>query len=200
MGKRARLPSPDCTRIAILGLLCRHGEKHGYELRRLIEAQHINDISNVQFGSIYAALKRLGADGFVEEVGRSQEGGRPARTTYRVTKLGKKELRRLLADAFLNAEQPERPVDLAVHFSGLLPVEDVAELLERRIEALDAYHAGIERLVAATEHPDPPVHELIDAMADHFGSVNRVERQWSERVLARVRSGGYRTGSVELAE
>ena len=200
MGKRARLPSPDCTRIAILGLLCRHGAQHGYELRRLIEKQHIDALSNVQFGSIYAALKRLATDGFVEDVGQSREGGRPARTTYRITKLGKQELRRLLELAFVDATQPERPVDLAVHFSGLLPVDAVARLLESRLRNLDAFATAIDHAVASTEHPDPAVHELIAAMSDHFHSVNRVEREWSARVLASVHAGAYRTGRVELSE
>src|SRR5438477_352481 len=100
MSTRSRLPSPDCTRIAILGLLCRHGPQHGYELRKLIVDQHIHEISDVQLGSIYAALKRLSQDGLVEELGHSRSGNRPTRTTFRITDLGKKELRSLIGDAF----------------------------------------------------------------------------------------------------
>src|SRR6185295_7498930 len=120
MSTRGRLPSPDCTRIAILGLLCRHGAQHSYELRKRIVDQHLNDISNVQLESIYAALKKLSAEGLVEPRGQSRSGNRPTRTTFAITKLGKKELHTLIEKAFTDAQQPERPVDLAVHFSGLL--------------------------------------------------------------------------------
>src|SRR5690349_17018570 len=112
MSTRGRPPSPDCTRITILGLLCRHGPQHGYELRKRIVDQRINDISNVQLGSIYAALKKLAVEGLVEQRGHSREGNRPTRTTFAITELGKNELRTLIADAFTDPQQPERPVDL----------------------------------------------------------------------------------------
>src|SRR5437773_11594761 len=100
MSTRGRLPSPDCTRIAILGLLCRDGAKHRYELRKLIENQHIDGLADIQFGSIYAALKRLRDEGYLKEHRPSQEGNRPAKTTYGITQLGKKELRSLIERAF----------------------------------------------------------------------------------------------------
>ncbi len=124
------MPSADCTRIVILGLLCRHGPQYGYELRKRIVDQNLNDLADVQLGSIYAALKKLAREGLLEEHERSRAGNRQTRTAFRVTELGRKELRSLIEHAFENGEQPERPVDLAVHFSGLLPQDEVVELLE----------------------------------------------------------------------
>jgi DNA-binding PadR family transcriptional regulator len=195
---RVRRSSSDCTRIAVLGLLCRHGARHGYELRQLIRAQHIDDISDVQLGSIYATLKRLVADGAVEPAGTAVERG-PARTSYRITAVGRKELRRLLEGAFVDPEQPERPIDLAIHFSGLLPVNDVVELLTKRIDALRAYRRRARHLVTTTEHPDPAVGELIAAIGDHFLRVNEIELDWSKRMLAQVRRGAFRTGAMKLS-
>jgi len=198
MSARGRLPSPDCTRIAILGLLCRHGVQHGYELRKRIVDQHINDICDVQLGSIYAAIKRLAEDGFVEKQGETRSGNRPTRSMFRITDVGKKELRSLITHAFLDPQQPERPVDLALHFSGLLTVEDVADLLEQRLRALEGFAALIER-GTKVRHDDPAVRELIRDIPDHFRRINRAEVAWTKRVLENARSGAYRTGSVELA-
>lgn len=199
MSTRGRLPSPDCTRIAILGLLCRHGPQYGYELRKRIEEQNLNDIADVQLGSIYAALKRLADEGLVEPHGVSRSGNRPTRTTFQITVLGKKELRSLIAHAFTDAQQPERPVDLAVHFSGLLSLEDVVALLEARLEALEKYARVIARTTKATRHDDPAVREIIRDIPAHFVQINRAEVAWTKRVLAAARRGAYRTGSAELA-
>jgi len=199
MSTRGRLPSPDCTRIAILGLLCRHGPQHGYELRKRIVDQHINDISNVQLGSIYAALKKLSTEGLAEQRGRSREGKRPTRTTFAITDLGKKELHSLIANAFTDPQQPERPIDLAVHFSGLLDLEEVIVLLEERLHALDGFGSAIDRAQRSTAHEDPAVLEIVRDLSDHFRRVNRAELAWTNRVLENARSGAYRTGRVELS-
>jgi len=198
MSTRGRLPSPDCTRIAILGLLCRHGPQHGYELRKRIVDQHINDISNVQLGSIYAALKKLAGEDLVRQSGHSRSGNRPTRTTFAITTLGKKQLNALIADAFLDPQQPERPVDLAVHFSGLLRLEDVVDLLEQRVRALESYGSVITRAETTTMHDDPAVRELIRDLSDHFHRINRAELAWTKRILDNARAGAYRTGPVEL--
>ena len=199
MSTRGRLPSPDCTRIAILGLLCRHGDQHGYELRTRIVDQNINDIADVQLGSIYAALKKLGDEGLVEKVGETRSGNRPTRSMFRITEAGSKELRALIGHAFLDPTQPERPVDLALHFSGLLGVEDVVDLLEQRLAALTKFGAAIDRAAKTTEHDDPAVRELIRDIPDHFRRVNRAELAWTKAVLANARSGAYRTGRPKLA-
>jgi DNA-binding PadR family transcriptional regulator len=198
MGNRARLPSPDCTRIAILGLLCRHGPQHGYELRKLVVEQHIDEISDIQLGSIYAALKRFAQEGLVEQQGRSRSGNRPTRTMFRITDLGKKELRTLVADAFTDPQQAERPVDLALHFSGLLEVDDVVELLEERLMMLEKFAKLIERATKSTRHDDPAVRDLIRDIPDHFRRINRAEIAWTKHVLDNARNGAYRTGPVHL--
>ena len=198
MSKRGRAPSPDCTRIAVLGLLCRHGAQHGYELRKRIVEQHINDIADVQLGSIYAALKKLADEGLVDKVGETQSGNRPTRSMFHITEVGKKELRSLIAGAFTDPAQPERPVDLALHFSGLLGIDDVVDLLQQRLSALEQFAAAIDR-AATVSHDDPAVRELIRDIPDHFRQINRAELAWTKRVLANARSGAYRTGPAELA-
>lgn len=199
MGTRGRTSSPDCTRIAILGLLCRHGAQHGYELRKRIVDQHLDDIADVQLGSIYAAFKKLAHEGLLEKVGEARSGNRPTRSMFRITAVGRKELRSMLADAFRDPSQPERPVDLAVHFSGLLGLDEVIGLLEERVAALHGLSRVIDRTAESTKHDDPAVRDLIRDISDHFRTVNRAELAWAKRVLARAREGAYRIGDVELA-
>ena len=161
--------------------------------------QHIHEISDVQLGSIYAALKRLAQDGLVKEQGRTQSGNRPARTMFKITQLGKNHLRSLMTDAFADPRQAERPVDLAVHFSGLLSINEVSDLLEQRVAALERFGRAIDRAARSTKHEDPAVGELIRDTPDHFRRINRAELAWTKHVLANARKGAYRTGRAELA-
>jgi DNA-binding PadR family transcriptional regulator len=184
--------------MALLGLLCRYGPRYGYELRSLIKEQNLDRIADVQFGSIYSVLKRLERDGLVAEVGRSRAGNRPERVAFDVTEDGRKELRRLVGDALCDPGQAERPVDIALHFSGLLPLDEVAGLLKARLQALDDYHRRLIREKERTTHPHPGVKALIEDISAHFVAVNKAERVWTEKVLARVGAGGYPTPGKTL--
>lgn len=184
--------------MAVLGLLARHGPQHGYQLRKLIEAQNIDHFSNVQLGSIYATLKRAAADDLVEAQGIERALGRgPARTVFAITDAGRNELVELITRSTVAVEQPERPVDLALHFSSLLSIEVVVDLLERRLAALEDYQRALARLVDGTEHPSAGVQELIRDIGEHFATINRAEHEWARHVLACARDGGYRVTATE---
>jgi DNA-binding PadR family transcriptional regulator len=186
--------------MAVLGLLARHGPQHGYQLRKLIERQNIDRFSNVQLGSIYASLKRLTCDGLVA-VRSTELGGRgPARAVHAITKDGRRELERLIARSFVSVEQPERPVDLALHLSSLLAQEAVISLLEERRDALKKHQRGVERLVASTEHPQEAVRDLIRDIGEHFLAMDRADQEWTERVLRNVRRGRYRVDPSSAGE
>jgi len=179
--------------MAVLGLLARHGAQHGYQLRKLIEAQNIDQFSNVQLGSIYATLKRAAADGLVEVQRTEPAPGRgPARTVFAITKHGRDELFELITRSMIAVEQPERPVDLALHLSSLLPIDVVVDLLERRLAVLKDQQRAFARLVGATEHPSVGVQQLIRDIGQHFATINRAEHEWTRHVLACARDGGYR--------
>jgi DNA-binding PadR family transcriptional regulator len=177
--------------MALLGLLCRFGPCYGYELRVLIERQNLHRVADVRYGSIYAALKRLARDKLVVEVERSRAGNRPERVAFEVTDEGRAALRTLLSDAIRDPGQAERPVDIALHFSGLLDLDEVESLIRTRMANLGAYHAAITRAPDPSPHPDPGMQALLEDIREHFVAVNRAERAWTETVLARVKAGGY---------
>ena len=177
----------------VLGLLARYGPRHGYELRTLIEEQFLDVIADVQFGSIYASLKRLARDGLVGEVGRSRSGNRPERVAFDITEEGRKELRRMLTDALVDPAQAQRPVDLAVHFSALLAQDEVADFLRARLDALEAFGRAVDATRRTTSHEVEGVRALIEDISAHFKEINTAERRWTKRVLRRVEAGGYPT-------
>jgi DNA-binding PadR family transcriptional regulator len=182
--------APDNARIAILGLLARYGPKHGYDLRRLIEEQNIDFFANVQLGSIYAALKKLAADGLIRER-RSGNGQGPPRTTYAITAAGSRELHALLSRALTEASQRERPIDLAIHFSGLLDVDELRGLLAKRITRLERAQSNIDAIAEAEKHPSPAVQAIITDLTLHYRLVNEAEREWTKKLLERLKTETY---------
>jgi transcriptional regulator len=68
------------------------GPLHGYAISKAIRANS-NDVLEIEFGSLYPALKRLEAKGWVSAKWELSESNRKAKV-YRLTEAGKRQLRR----------------------------------------------------------------------------------------------------------
>lgn len=175
---------------------------HGYELRRQIELRTMDQWADVTYGSIYPALRRLEKEGMVEEVGRDRAGNLPTRTTYQINDAGREELKQLLRIAWTIPQLTAQAVDVALSFSGLLKPEEITELLELRVQALDAITAQMDigqhlkrQAVAHLSALDAIVGDVFD----HNRRMIAAERAWATHVLDRVRAGAYLEPSAPRA-
>src|SRR5437660_916866 len=136
-------PSPgDASKLAVLGMLSM-GPNHGYGIRAILEGWQIHRWLDVKYGSIYAALNRLAEAGLVEVVGVDNDRG-PARTTYRLTPKGRRELAEFARRTWTDPPRWSLPIDLALMFlsfdwlgRGVLDREEVAGLLDERIASIE---------------------------------------------------------------
>jgi DNA-binding PadR family transcriptional regulator len=177
------------TRLVILGFL-RGRPLYGYEIKHMIE-QVMGDWTNIAFGSIYFALRKLAEEGFIEKVGTEQEGGRPSRTVYQITDAGREEFMRLLREVWNDVEQHYFTFDIGLSFMSALPIEEVKALLRKRVkhlehivQYLDAHQA--EQL--ADEHV--PSHLAVTVFDHHRAHLN-AELDWTRDLLAKVEQGVY---------
>jgi DNA-binding PadR family transcriptional regulator len=177
------------TRLVLLGVL-RNEPMHGYRIKQTLHEWHMDFWADVQGGSIYAGLKRLVSEGYVERVGSSREGNRPLRTTYRITPSGREELRRLLRTFWTPPARFARPVDLALHFSLELSPEEIEPLLEERLRALEN-QSLIFRPEFVPEFDEPRRQARVSDLYDHERRLLAAEREWCEHVLERLRAGAY---------
>ena len=76
--------------LLILRTLARDGEMHGFEIAESIERLS-NDVLTVEEGSLYPALQRLLANGWVQAEWGTTAGNRRARY-YELTKAGRRQL------------------------------------------------------------------------------------------------------------
>ena len=81
---------PGTLHLLILRTLARDGELHGFEIAESIERLS-GDVLTVEEGSLYPALQRLLANGWVTAEWGTTGGNRRARY-YRLTKAGRKQL------------------------------------------------------------------------------------------------------------
>jgi len=81
---------PGTLHLLILRTLARDGEQHGFEIAESIERLSSN-VLTVEEGSLYPALQRLLANGWVTAEWGTTGGNRRARY-YRLTRAGRKQL------------------------------------------------------------------------------------------------------------
>ncbi len=117
--------------VVILGLLCKQ-PLHGYEIKNIIE-EHMQDWTDIKFGSIYFALSKLKEQGKVEIEKEESSSKRPIRKVYRVTEKGRHEFLRLLKMMWALKKQSLYPLDIAVFFMNSLPKQEILAQIKARI-------------------------------------------------------------------
>lgn len=176
------------TRLVILGLL-RERPLYGYELKQIIE-EHMGDWTNIAFGSIYFALRKLAEEKFVERVAVEQEGNRPSRTIYQITEAGQAEFLRLLREVWSKVERHYYTIDIGLAFMEVLPIEEVKGYLQGRIAQLEGI---VQHIVEhrAEQMVQPQVPATAAAVFDHGLVHFQAELDWTRDLLVKVDEGVF---------
>ncbi len=175
------------TRLVILGLL-RERPLYGYEIKHIIE-DHMGDWTNIAFGSIYFALRKLSEEGFVEKIATEQEGGRPSRSVYQITETGRAEFARLLREVWSEVERHYFTFDIGLFFSTALPVEERVEHLRDRVRQLEEIIQHV-RAHMAEQLADVHVPRLARAVFEHSLVHFQAELDWTSGLLEAAEQGG----------
>jgi DNA-binding PadR family transcriptional regulator len=125
-------------RLFILGALDIEGEMHGHQLRQLAEKEHIDMWTDITVGGLYGAMKRLAAEGLIEEARVEREGSYPERQVYRITEAGSEALHALRLSGLQDVVMKPDPFDLAVARLDLDEADSLPGILEGRLARLRA--------------------------------------------------------------
>jgi DNA-binding PadR family transcriptional regulator len=179
------------TRLLLLGTVRIFQPVHGYFVRRELLSWHADAWAHVNPGSVYNGLRSLAREGFVEEVGTEAEGGRPARTTYRLTGEGETEFKMLLRATLWNVSIHE-PADLmaAWGFAWALTRDEVIAALEHRIEQIAASAQASGFAIEGVRHTETTP----DTVVEHFRLTQARldgEASWARDLIGRLRAGEY---------
>jgi DNA-binding PadR family transcriptional regulator len=156
------------TRLLILWLLS-ETPLHGYRIKRILEDEAYGFWFSVEFTSIYSALRTLVKLEYVEETGLEQDGARPERMGYRITRAGRAHLRELIAKTWDATPLLGDPFSMAIAGRAEMPSGSLDTLKANRIEALEARIAECKALRRAA---------LDEAMVDRALAIMNAELKW----------------------
>lgn len=177
------------TRMLVLGVVRTFGPVHGYDVRRELLSWGVDDWASVATGSIYNALNTLAREAMIEVVGTDQVGGRPERTTYRITAAGEQELTQLMRDAWWHVRTPIDPLAPAVAMMALLPRDEVIAALEARISQIEAHDRALAFKLGLVDDVEIPAH--VGALIELVGARTHAELAWARQLIERLRAGHY---------
>ena len=168
-------------RLFILDALARHGEMHGHQLRLLAEQEHVHLWTDISVGALYGAIKRLAAEGLLDEVRTEREGSYPERQVYGLTGAGRRSLVELQQGALEQVVFKPDPFDLALCRPDPDRLDGLADAVERRLQTLQALLLDIE---GANERARPylslsETHALL-----HREHRLRAEIEWHQGLVA----------------
>ena len=129
------------VRAICLGILTR-GPATGYEIKKLFDDDGYQHFVEASFGSIYPALTRLTAEGFVS-VREEAQDKRPDRKVYSITPAGRTAFIASLMKP-LPEDRHRSPFAFAMLFSHLMPPPRVVEMIDSYIVQSEAKLAQIE--------------------------------------------------------
>ena len=100
-------------------------------------------------------MQNLEKYGFIEALEVVREGRQPERTTYQITDAGRAELKDWLRELISVPEREYTRFEAALGESAVLPPDELIDLLQQRLDALEAanaeHQAGLDAL--ATQIP-----------------------------------------------
>jgi DNA-binding PadR family transcriptional regulator len=170
-------------RLYILGALADEGDMHGHQLRQLAEKEHIDEWTDISVGALYGALKRLHAEGLIDEVRVEREGAYPQRQVWAITKPGRIALGELRYDGLTQIITRADPFDLAVSRLDLTKVDEVPALLQNRL-------ARLRLLLAQEELRNDSIAGYLTPLElmvmSHKTDRLRADITWHENLLSRL--------------
>jgi DNA-binding PadR family transcriptional regulator len=176
------------TKLVILGLL-KDKPLYGYELKHIIE-EHMGDWTNIAFGSIYFALKKMTEEAYVRELGQEKREGRPSRRIYEITEKGMGEFQALLLQLWTDDNREYFPLDIGLFFLNELPEEKRLSLIEARLKRIHGVLSHLENHSREVVS-NPSVPPVAGAIFSHTLYHLKAEKEWLEELKVSVESGKF---------
>ena len=170
-------------RLYILGALADEGDMHGHQLRQLAEKEHIDEWTDISVGALYGAIKRLHAEGLIDEVRVEREGAYPERQVWGITTSGRIALAKLRYDGLTEIVVRADPFDLSVSRLDLTKLDEVPALIENRLAQLKVMLAADEAKLASISRYLTPLESTV---MSHKADRLKADIIWHENLLSRL--------------
>jgi DNA-binding PadR family transcriptional regulator len=159
-----------------------------YEMASMLRERGKDNAIKVNWGSFYTVVQNLEKYGFIEAVEVVREGRQPERTTYRITGAGRAELMDWLRELLSVPEREHSSFEAALGESAVLPPDQLIDLLQQRLAALEETN-GVIQAELATLVAQVPRLFLIES--EYYLAQRRAEEEWVRGLLKEFTSGTF---------
>jgi DNA-binding PadR family transcriptional regulator len=171
--------------LAVLALATER-PMHPYEMAALLRQRGKDQSIKINWGSLYTVVANLEKHGLIEATETVREGRRPERTVYTATESGREELRDWMRELLGTPEKEFPRFTAALSLVAILPPDEVAELLSRRVGALVSRVDEIETALEAHAHMVP---RLFLVEAEYELAMLRAEADWTRSFRQEITDG-----------
>ncbi|MEV7188530.1 PadR family transcriptional regulator [Kitasatospora sp. NPDC093102] len=182
MAKRRKVSNP--LALAVLAELTIE-PMHPYEMGRRLKEQGKDRNIKYNRSSLYMVVEQLRKAGFVAEQETVRDTQRPERTVYALTDEGRAELDDWMCELVAEPQHEYPAFGVALCLLAALPVEESADLLGRRLVALDeridATRAQLHKVAGMDVHPMFVIEE------DYALALLEAERRYTENLIGQLR-------------
>ena len=185
MAKRRKVSN--LLALALLTLLTER-PMYPYEMAAALRQRGKDQAIKINWGSLYTVVQNLEKYGFIEALEVAREGRQPERTTYQITDAGQAELKDWLRELLSVPEREYTRFEAALGDSGVLPPDELIDLLQQRLDALDAanaeHQAGLDALVKT-------IPRLFLIESEYYLAQRRAEAEWVRGLLKEFGDGTF---------
>jgi DNA-binding PadR family transcriptional regulator len=148
--------------LAVLVLLFEKS-MHPYEMAATLKQRGKEQSIKLRYGSLYTVIGQLEREAFIESAGTDREGGRPERTTYRLTVAGETEMSSWLRSLVSEPVKEYPQFEAALSLLPALPPQDVQALLAGRLGRLEDQERRIQAEIKGAQATNLPALFLIES-------------------------------------
>lgn len=174
------------TKLLVLGIVHLLGGAHGYQVRSELQSWGAETWAKIKPGSVYHALKKAAADGFLTEHAEPGNSG-PERVLYRATDRGRDEIVELVRDGLRRTHDPTMR-DAAIALLPMLTRTDAIAHVNERVARLEAELVG---QAEGWENLNPDIPEHVRDQAELWAGLARTELEWAKSLSKRLSEGAY---------
>lgn len=172
--------------LAVLVLLFEK-TMHPYEMAATLKQRGKEQSIKLRYGSLYTVIRQLEREGFIEAAGTERDGGRPERTTYRLTDSGESEMNSWLRCLVAEPVKEYPQFEAALSLLPALPPKDVQLLLAERLGRLEEQERRMQAEIKGAAAINLPALFLIES--EYALALVRAERVYVKGLIRGIETG-----------
>jgi DNA-binding PadR family transcriptional regulator len=184
MNSSRKLTNP--LALAVLVLLFER-PMHPYEMAATLKQRGKEQSIKLRYGSLYTVIGQLQREAFIESIGTERDGGRPERTTYRLTKAGEAEMNSWLRSLVSEPAKEYPQFEAALSLLPALPPQDAQSLLRERLGRLDEREQHIRAEIDEAAAMSLPALFLVESQ--YALALLKAEKSYVKSLVHSIDSG-----------